>query len=143
MQASVQAEFDGYHYYPIGGGRPIPFTIEKETLKDKKPAVANLSFKNAQAPNRIEFNLNQPIRIIDNSKPPVEDKVQPQPVIEPAKAKILNRSINFGFSRRQRNDYIANQLDKSNLQLNQSVSDAQPRPQRANSFIKMNPYADD
>lgn len=76
MLPQVQKEFDGYHYYPIGGGKPIPFSLENEALKDKKPTVPNLNFKNPTVPNRIEFNLNQPIRIIDNSKPLQVEKLQ-------------------------------------------------------------------
>ena len=55
----------------------------------------------------------------------------------------MNHSINFGFSRRQRNDYITKELEKSNNALNQSVQEPKAQPKRSNSFIKTNPYADD
>ena len=28
QESAVQAQFDGYHYYPMGGGRPIPFSVD-------------------------------------------------------------------------------------------------------------------
>jgi hypothetical protein len=33
---SIQAQFDGYHYYPIGGGKPIPFALEEAIAKELK-----------------------------------------------------------------------------------------------------------
>jgi len=74
-----------------------------------------LNFK-SNPTNRIEFNLNQPIRIIEPTKIIVSES---KPVLVEAakveKPKLLNYSVNFGFSRRTRDAYIAKELEKSAL----------------------------
>ena len=138
QRPSVQAQFDGYHYYPIGGGKPIPYEAEKETPKPKTPAMP-LNFK-SNPPNRIEFNLNQPIRIIEAPKIIVAES---KPVlVEPPKLekpKLLNYSVNFGFSRRTRDAYIAKELEKSAL--DQSVV-SQQKQTLNNSFVNNQSVSD-
>lgn len=60
--------------------------------------------------------MNQPIRIIDSSKASLPEKTVEKPVVvDPVKVKILNNSVNFGFSRRTRDAYITKELEKSAL----------------------------
>ena len=56
---SIQALFDGYHYFPIGGGQPIPFTLDSKpvlTTKVVRVKAASIGFRSNVEQNNIEFN---------------------------------------------------------------------------------------
>lgn len=140
---SIQALFDGYHYFPIGGGQPIPFTLDS---KDSKPVVptkvvrvkaASIGFRTNIDQNKIEFNTNQPIRIIDNSRNIKGQEIKP--AVEPTKPKLLNYSVNFGFSRRKR-DSLGGQKDGDSTMLDQSIMHKPVKVNHSfanNSFVQL------
>ena len=104
---SIQALFDGYHYFPIGGGQPIPFTLDSKpvlTTKVVRVKAASIGFRSNVEQNKIEFNSKQPIKIIDNSR--IIHAQEIKSVVEPIKPKLLNYSINFGFTRRKRDSFV-------------------------------------
>ena len=63
---------------------------------------------------------------------PDKPQIEPQANIKPM---ILNNSVNFGFSRRTRDAYIAKELEKSQLDSSSVLSPKATTHTRGGSFV--------